>query len=196
MLLFLECAGVYRSEGKTSAALRCLRTGPRCPTAQRTSISIPAGDTSASTETRSLQDESSDLPGLLSQCISPVRAKSGHFKPTHFLRGPGETTFPLCGAGGSGRPREGTPGCSACSHLVITIPGLLACSLTSVFTCSLDDRTPGHFSIPRKSEVGINLSSDHRKGVEGGLGHQSLSEAEGSPSWVRQWVQDGLGRAG
>ena len=82
MLLFLECAGVYRSQGETSAALRCPRTGPRCPTAQRTSISVPAGDTSTSAETRSLQDESSDLPGFLSQYISPVRAKSGHFKPT------------------------------------------------------------------------------------------------------------------
>ena len=82
MLLFLECAGVYRSQGKTSAALRCPRTGPRCPTAQRTSISVPAGDTSTSAETRSLQDESSDLPGFLSQYISLVRAKSGHFKPT------------------------------------------------------------------------------------------------------------------
>lgn len=147
-----------------------------------------------STETRSLQDGSSDLPGFLSHCISPVRAEKGHFKPTHFLQGPDETAFPLCGAGGSGQPREGPPGCSTCAHLVTTIPGLLACSLNSVFTCSLDDRTPGHFSIPRKSEVGINLSSDHREGVKGGLGHQSPSEAGGSPSWVRQWVQDGPGR--
>lgn len=44
--------------------------------------------------------------------------------------------------------------------------------------------------------MGINLNSDHREGVKGGLGHQSLQEAGGSLSWVRQWVQDGPGRAG
>lgn len=149
-----------------------------------------------STEAHSLQDGSSDLPGFLSHCISPVRAESGHFKPTFFPRGPGETAFPLCGAGGSGWPCEGPPGCSTCSHLVTTIPGLLACSLTSVFTCCVDDRPPGHFSIPRESEVGINLNSDHREGVKGGLEHQGLPEAGGSLSWVRQWVQDGPERAG
>lgn len=100
MLHFLECAGVYCSQGKTSAALRCLRTGPRCPTAQRTSSSVPTGDTSTSTEARSLQDGSSDLPGFLSQYISPVRAESGHFKSTHCPRGPGETTFPRVGQAG------------------------------------------------------------------------------------------------
>lgn len=76
------------------------------------------------------------------------------------------------------------------------IPALLACSLIIVFTCSVDDRPPGHFSISRESEMGINLNSDHREGVKGGLGHQSLQEAGGSLSWVRQWVQDGPGRAG
>ena len=44
--------------------------------------------------------------------------------------------------------------------------------------------------------MGINLNSDHREGMKGGLGHQSLPEAGGSLSWVRQWVQDGPGRAG
>lgn len=80
--------------------------GSAAHTPQRTSISVPTEDASVSTETHS-QDGSSDMPGFLSHCISPVRAESGHFKPTHFPQGPGETAFPLCGAGGSGRPYEG-----------------------------------------------------------------------------------------
>lgn len=81
---------------------------------------------------------------------------------------------------GQRQPSEGPLGCSAFSYLVFMVPGLLSCSLTSISICSVDDRPPGHLTIPRKSEMDLNLSSDHREGVEGGNRHQNLSEVRRS----------------
>ena len=141
--------------------------------------------------------EASDLPGFLCQYISPVRAESRDFKPTHFPRGPSETTFPLFAAGGSATAAWGSP-----RLLRLFLSGVYGPRAAVLFIdqhfhllCGRQATRPSH--DPRKSEVDLNLSSDHREGVEGGSRHQNLSEVRRSlclgksagtgQSLVREW---------